>query len=102
MANVDKSSQIVIIGAGPTALSAAETLRKSGYKGLIYMISKEKGTYWEIVELPYDRTLLSKMMNGNAPGPIRSASQFENNGIIVLSERTVTGIDYAQKKVNIK
>lgn len=38
--NVDKSKKIVIIGAGPAAISAAETLRDTGYKGLIYMISK--------------------------------------------------------------
>ena len=38
--NIDKSKKIVIIGAGPAAISAAETLRDTGYKGLIYMISK--------------------------------------------------------------
>lgn len=38
--NVDKSHKIVIIGAGPTGLAAAETLRDSGYKGVIYLISK--------------------------------------------------------------
>ena len=41
--NVDKNKKIVIIGAGPTGLSAAETLRDTGYDGLIYMISKEAG-----------------------------------------------------------
>lgn len=38
--NIDKSKRFVIIGAGPAAISAAETLRDSGYKGLIYLISK--------------------------------------------------------------
>ena len=40
---MDKSQRIVIIGAGPSALSAVETLRDTGYKGQIYMISREKG-----------------------------------------------------------
>ena len=37
---VDKSKKIVIIGAGPAALSAAESLRKAKYDGLIYLVSK--------------------------------------------------------------
>ena len=36
-----KSKQIVIIGAGSAGLSAAETLRKTGYKGYIYLVTKE-------------------------------------------------------------
>ena len=40
---MDRSQRIVIIGAGPSALSAMETLRDTGYKGEIVMISKEKG-----------------------------------------------------------
>lgn len=40
--NVDKNKRYVIIGAGPAAISAAETLRDTGYNGLIYLVSKEK------------------------------------------------------------
>ena len=50
--NVDKSQKIVIIGAGPTALSAAETLRRANYKGLIYLVTKEKGTNIQIKIFP--------------------------------------------------
>ena len=38
--NVDQSKNIVIIGGGPTGLAAAESLRDTGYNGVIYMISK--------------------------------------------------------------
>lgn len=38
--NVNKNEKIVVIGAGVAALSAAETLRKAGYKGYIYLITK--------------------------------------------------------------
>jgi nitrite reductase/ring-hydroxylating ferredoxin subunit len=40
--NIDKSKKIVIIGAGTSAQAAVDTLRESGYNGLIYMISKEQ------------------------------------------------------------
>lgn len=43
----------VIVGGGPAGLSAAETLRQSGYTGKITVLSKEK-------HIPYDRTILSK------------------------------------------
>jgi len=67
---------MVIIGAGSAALSAAETLRRSGYKGYIYLVTRE-------AELPYDRTMLSKNLN-NAPGAIRNSQALENNGIVVV------------------
>ena len=40
---MDKNQQIVIVGAGAAGLSAAETLRKTGYKGSIYLLTQEKG-----------------------------------------------------------
>jgi flavin-dependent dehydrogenase len=73
----------VIIGAGTAGLSAAETLRKSGYKGYIYLITQEKGNHPFILDLPYDRSLLSKGIN-TPPKPIRSEESLENNGIIVM------------------
>jgi hypothetical protein len=39
-----KDKRVVIIGAGPAALSAADTLRQCGYDGYIYMVTKEKCT----------------------------------------------------------
>ena len=40
-------------------------------------------------------------MSGNAPKSIRSEESFDNNGIIVLKESTVTSIDYNNKSVSI-
>jgi NADPH-dependent 2,4-dienoyl-CoA reductase/sulfur reductase-like enzyme len=36
--------RIVVIGGGPAALSAAETLRQCGYTGHITLISKDSST----------------------------------------------------------
>lgn len=64
--NIEKDKKIVIIGAGSAGLSAAETLRKTGYKGYIYLVTKE-------ADLPYDRTLLSKYLDASKPpGAIRN------------------------------
>lgn len=54
------------------------------------------------LELPYDRSLLSKGMSGQAPGPIRNEESLENNGIYVLKGSNVTGIDYNSKNVSIE
>lgn len=48
------------MGGGPSALSAAEALRQSGFGGSITMISKEKVK-------PYDRTMLTKAMYKVSP-----------------------------------
>jgi len=43
----------VIVGGGPAGLSAAETLRQSGFTGAIEVLSSEP-------YLPYDVTVLTK------------------------------------------
>jgi apoptosis-inducing factor 3 len=94
--NIEKDKKIVIIGAGSAGLSAAETLRKTGYKGYIYLVTKESDS-------PYDRTMLSKYLDGKKPpGSIRSDEALDNNGIVVVKESTVTGIDYQGKQVEIE
>lgn len=45
--------KFLIVGGGPASLSAAETLRQSGFEGEITILAKEN-------VFPYDRTLLSK------------------------------------------
>jgi 3-phenylpropionate/trans-cinnamate dioxygenase ferredoxin reductase component len=49
----DSLRKIVIVGGGFAAISAAETLRETGYDGRILMLSEE-------TDLPYDRPPLSK------------------------------------------
>lgn len=52
-------------------------------------------------DLPYDRTLLSKGSDATKhPGPIRSQEWYQKNGVEFVTGTTVTGIDYAHKKVN--
>lgn len=87
------SHPIVIIGGGPAALSAAETLRQAGFEGSITMISKDS-------VLPYDRTALSKNWKATAENSvIRKADFFETYGIDVRKGREVTEIDYVGRKV---
>lgn len=50
--------RFVIVGGGPAAVSAAESLRQGGFEGEITLISDD-------AYLPYDRTILSK--NFSAP-----------------------------------
>lgn len=50
-----KDKKFVILGGGPAGISAAETLRQSGFSGKIIILTKEDA-------LPYDRTMLSKML----------------------------------------
>lgn len=74
-------------------MSAIDSLRQTGYDGLITVISKES-------YLPYDRTLLSKGSDATKyPGPIRDQQWYERNGIEFVGETSVVGIDYAHKQV---
>lgn len=74
-------------------MSAIDSLRQTGYDGLITVISKES-------YLPYDRTLLSKGSDATKyPGPIRDQQWYERNGVEFVGETSVVGIDYAHKQV---
>lgn len=57
----DDKRRFVIIGGGPAGLSAAETLRQSGFEGDITIISSEEAS-------PYDRTILSKNAKASLSG----------------------------------
>nr|XP_056720975.1 apoptosis-inducing factor 3-like [Euleptes europaea] len=50
---------VLILGAGPAALTCAETLRQEGFTGRILMVTRER-------YLPYDKTHLSKDMEAKA------------------------------------
>lgn len=58
--------------------------------------------FYIILDLPYDRTALSKGMdNKQEPTAIRNAEWFDKNRVVFLGDSNVTGIDYKEKKVNI-
>lgn len=76
--------KFVIIGFGPAALSAIETLRQSGFGGKLIVISKEEN-------LPYDRTLLSKNIYKQTPESIqiRDKEFFEKHDVQLMMGTTV-------------
>lgn len=78
-----------IVGAGPAALSCAETLRQSGFEGEIVLIGEEQA-------LPYDRTNLSKMIFGASLSKflLRKQEFYSEHGISVLTNSKVAHIDY--------
>ena len=82
------SRTFVIIGGGPSGISAAESLRQAGYTGRIKIISKEK-------QLPYDRTILSKdVFFADINQLIFRNKQFlESYGIEVINSTEVREID---------
>lgn len=87
------------------ARQACQLLRLSGRLGTrATSTSSLRKTVCPIVflDVPYDRSLLSKGLGPNAPKPIRNEQSLENNGIIVLKQSTVTNIDYANKSVAIE
>ena len=53
------SASVVIVGGGASALTTAESLRQSGFKGKVTLFTKEPN-------LPLDRTKLSKAFIGDA------------------------------------
>lgn len=78
MAKRDPSNKkrFVIVGGGPAALTAAETLRQSDFTGEIIVISAEN-------VVPYDRTLLSKALPvGDASKWSLRSNEFLNNADI--------------------
>src|SRR5579872_2228728 len=83
---------VIIVGGGAAGEAAATTLRFSGYKGPVTIISAEAG-------LPPDRPNLSKdYLAGTAPVewvPIRGEKHFEKHGITLLRNTRVASIDSA-------
>lgn len=89
--------KFVILGGGPAGLSAAETLRQSGFTGEIVVISNEE-------KLPYDTTTLTKrIMNVEHEGiQLRSPDFLEKNGISYILGKTVGRVDSENKCIELK
>lgn len=87
--------QFVILGSGPAAQAAVETLRTEGFGGQIVVVSREKYA-------PYDRTKLSKNLSTSAEGAaLRPASFFRERGVTFKGgpEFTVIDVDTRAKTV---
>ena len=71
----------VIVGGGAAGLNCAETLRQSGYTGKITMVTGEK-------LLPYDRTMLSKVMSDKAePNFLRDEEFLKSADIDIVLDK---------------
>jgi len=98
MAKRDPSNttKMVIVGGGVAGLNCAETLRQSNFTGEISVISNEN-------RLPYDRTLLSKVL---AVGDVnklslRESGFYDEAGIDYHLGYSVTEIDRQNKSVTL-
>lgn len=59
------------------------------------MVSKDSGISSFYLELPYDRTLLSKVMDGaKKPGPVRGLESLINDGVTFIGGKSVEKVDY--------
>ncbi len=92
----DEQELFVIIGAGAAGNTAAETLRKEGFKGRLVMMTRESC-------LPYDRTELSKKylrVEGIAPPVLRSEKFYKDNNIEVLTKCEATDVNVNNKTIS--
>lgn len=93
-ADADPDDAIVILGAGPAGLAAAQTLREEGFTGPITMISEES-------ELPYDRVKLSKVL-GADPKPLRGEEWFEQHNILHRHPVVAVEVNTAERTVYVE
>ena len=86
----------LILGAGASAYSAAQSMRENGFKGNIVMVTRED-------RKPYDRPNLSKdYLAGNADPewmPLRPDDFFDEYGIEFKFSVTIKGVDFNKKQI---
>ena len=100
MAGLDADADgrlFLVLGGGAAGQAAAETLRAEGYRGRLALVTRE-------TRAPYDRTKLSKAyLAGDAEGdalPLRDGAFYEEHGIELWTDRTVTGLDADAREVS--
>eukprot|EP01101_Sappina_pedata_P008430 TRINITY_DN4661_c0_g1_i1.p1 TRINITY_DN4661_c0_g1~~TRINITY_DN4661_c0_g1_i1.p1 ORF type:complete len:578 (+),score=300.23 TRINITY_DN4661_c0_g1_i1:22-1734(+) len=82
----ESSETIVLVGAGPSSLACAETLRQEGYKGEIIMIGDEDVG-------AYDRPKLSKAMSSKVDAIfLRQPEFYAQNDIKLITGQKVQEI----------
>ncbi|XP_060115628.1 apoptosis-inducing factor 3-like [Heteronotia binoei] len=85
---------VLLLGAGPAALTCAEILRQEGFMGRILMVTREK-------HLPYDKTQLSKDMGAKAESLyLRSQGFLDAHDIEVWRGKEVVSLDTSNKKAH--
>ncbi len=89
---------VVIVGSGPAGASAAEMLRREGYKGPITMLGAESAA-------PVDRPNLSKdHLAGNAPEewlPLRDDAFYKAHRIVLRRGTRALTLDPLSKKIGL-
>ncbi|XP_039224161.1 apoptosis-inducing factor 3-like isoform X3 [Crotalus tigris] len=86
----------LLLGAGPAALTCAETLRQEGFTGRIIMAT------WEN-HLPYDKTKLTQDLGAPAESLyLRSQSFLDAHNIEVWKQREVVSVDPAGKMAHFR
>ena len=94
----DAPGSIVIIGAGPAGLVAAQTLRREGYSGPVRLFGAEKTS-------PVDRPNLSKdYLAGKAPEdwiPLRPPEFFEEQKLELRTGVAATAVDAKARTVSL-
>jgi NAD(P)H-nitrite reductase large subunit len=89
--------QHIIIGAGPSGVVAAETLRKEDPTAIIFLISEEDEPPYSRMAIPY--FLTNKV--GEEGTYLRSPSYYSDHKISYISKR-VSSIDTKQKFVTLE
>ncbi len=92
-----KQADYVIIGAGPAAVAAAETLRRSDRDGTIAIISRENIS-------PYSRMALPYFLTGQISQKgtyLRKSSEHYKQHNITLYHATVTHVDPQKKHLHL-
>ena len=91
------TQKMVIVGGGAAGLNCAETLRQSKFTGEIQVISAEKS-------LPYDRTLLSKVLatGDSSKLSLRKSDFLDEYDINYQLGHKVTSIDKEGKTITLQ
>lgn len=100
MAGADPAADgrtVVMVGAGAAGLSAAQELRRCGFRGRLIMLSDDP-------QAPYDRTQCSKdYLSGEAPPewmPLKPASFYTEVGIERIEHR-LDALDLAERRITL-
>ncbi|XP_018334362.1 apoptosis-inducing factor 3-like isoform X2 [Agrilus planipennis] len=88
-----ENTTVVLVGAGPSSATCAETLREEGFKGKIIMIGEEP-------YLPYDRVKVSKAMTSHIDDiQLRNEEFYKNIGVEVIKKTKVVCVNPSEKFV---